>query len=89
MRHAAHLVLDLEEHLAVVGIDDVDEAVLVRVALLADDPALQHLLVRAGEVGDVDGDVVAVVGVERLVGLAEDQLLRRAHADLGRHASRC
>ena len=61
MTHAARLVLDLEQRLVGVDIDDIDEAILVLVALLGDQPALHQLLVRAGEVGERDLDVVPVV----------------------------
>ena len=57
--HAAHLVLDREQHAPRVEIDDVLEAVLVLVALLGDEVALQQAAIGAGEIGQVDGDVVA------------------------------
>ena len=59
--HAARLMLDAEQRLVGVHIDDIEEAVLVLVAFLADQPTLQQLLVRAGEVGQRDLDVVGVV----------------------------
>ena len=59
--HAAGFVLDPEQRLVGVHIDDVEEAILVLVAFLGDQAALQQLLVRAGEVGQRDLDVVPVV----------------------------
>ena len=61
MREAAHLVLELEELLPVLRIDDVLEAILVRVAFLRDELVLQQELVGSGEIRDVDRDMVAVV----------------------------
>ena len=61
MRGAAHFMLDGEQVLAAVEIDDVLEAVLVLIVFLGDEAALQEALIRAGEVGDVDLDVVAVI----------------------------
>ena len=43
--HAAHLVLDGEERAVALDVDDVDEAVLVLVVLLADEAALQEAAV--------------------------------------------
>jgi hypothetical protein len=79
--HAAHLVLDGEQHPAVVHIDDVLEAILVLVALLGDQAPLQQPAMRAGEVGKIDGDVVAVESRGGGVRLAEDEML--AGADRG------
>src|SRR5947208_5142218 len=84
MRERAHLVLDLVEELAGLRIDDLLEAVLVRVRLLADDAALVEPGVRAAEVGDIDGDVITVVRADLVARLAEQQ--RLALADL--HARR-
>ncbi len=76
-------MLDLKQHLARVEIDDVDEAVFVLAVLHADEAELAELLVGAGEVGDVDLDVVAVIGRDRPVGLAEQQVLAGADGDAG------
>src|SRR5919201_2728234 len=84
VRERAHLVLDLVEELAGLRIDDLLEAILVGVRLLADDAALVELGMRAAEVGDVDGDVIAVVRADLVARLAEQQ--RLAVADL--HARR-
>ena len=62
---APHLVLDREQHLARIEIDDVLEAVFVFVELERDQSALQQPIVGAGEVLDVDLEVVAVVGLFR------------------------
>src|SRR4051812_46875192 len=61
MAHAASLVLDLEQRLVGIDVDDVDEAVLVLVALLGDQPTFHKLLMRSGEVGERDLDVMAVI----------------------------
>src|SRR5256885_76092 len=79
MLHAADLVLDGEEVLAVGGIDDVLEAVLVLIALLGDEPALQKPPMGTGEIGDIDLNVVPVVIRQRPIGLAEDQVLLCAY----------
>src|SRR5438552_5971351 len=73
VRHAANLVLDLEQQLVGVGIDDLDEAPLVGMALHRDEPAVHELLVRPVEVRDVDGDVMAVVRWNRIARLPEDE----------------
>ena len=54
VRHAAHLMLDGEQHFAGIQVDDVLEAVLPLVAFLSDQAALLQFLVRAGEVGERD-----------------------------------
>src|SRR5439155_12777242 len=48
--HAADLVLDLKQHLAGVDIDDRLPAVLVGIALLGQEFALQQLAVARGEI---------------------------------------
>src|SRR5690242_18945481 len=53
MGDAADLVLDLEQLLAGRRIDEVVEAVLVLVALLGEDLALDQLVMRLGEVRDI------------------------------------
>ena len=78
MRVAAHLVLDDEERLARRRIHDRLEPVLDLAALLGDEAELVQLRVWAGEVRDVDRDVMAVVGRLRRRRLAEDQLLSTA-----------
>src|SRR5262245_59183170 len=75
MGQAAHLVLDLEQFLAGLGVHDLGEPILERIALLADQPVGLEPVVRAGEVCHVDGHVVAVVGRQGRVGLAEDEAL--------------
>src|SRR5262245_34153884 len=50
VRVAAHLVLDAAQHLARVGLDDVLEAVLIRIALLGDEAPRIELVVRPREV---------------------------------------
>src|SRR5205823_9278729 len=78
VRVAAHLVLDDEERLARRRIHDRLEPVLDLAALLGDEAELVQLRVWAGEVRDVDRDVMAVVGRLRRRRLAEDQLLSTA-----------
>src|SRR6187549_3562626 len=50
VRHAAHLVLDREQHLAAVGRDDVLKAVLILVALFGDQAFLEQPRVRPGKI---------------------------------------
>src|SRR5438477_10230592 len=73
--HAAHLVLDLEELAAVLGIGDPLEAILVRVGLHVDEAALLQPPVGGGKVGDVDLHVVAVVLGQRFRGFGIEQFL--------------
>ena len=81
--HRAALVLDLEQQLARVGVDDLDEAVLVLAVFLADQPALRQPRMDAAEVDEGQLDVVAVIGRLRRVGLAEGQVLAGGDEDLG------
>src|SRR4029077_339565 len=87
VRHAADLVLDLEQHLAGVEVDDVLEAVLAAVALLGDQVELAQLLVWPAEILDIDLQVMAVEFRQLLVGLAENQLLLRPDLDVCRLAA--
>src|SRR4051794_10482096 len=82
MRHAADLMLDLKQHLAGFEIDDVLEPVLAAVALLGDQIVLFELLVRRGEILDIDLQMMPVKFGKRPVGLAENQLLVAADLDM-------
>src|SRR5260370_36825402 len=75
---AAHFVLDGEQRLAAGGIDDLLEAILVLVAFLGDEPPLGEAAVQTREIPDVDLDVVAVIGRQRPVALAIDEVLPAA-----------
>ena len=80
---AADLVLNLEDQFAGVQVDDVLKAVLVVVALLRDEPAFLQEGVGAGEVGEVDRNVMAVVGRQLAIGrFPEAKLLLQPHADV-------
>src|SRR4029077_11182254 len=83
VRQAADLMLDLEKGFVAIEIDDVLPAVLVGVALLGQQLAFLQLFIRAGEVADIDLDVVSVIGRNLSPGLAEPQLLIVADADAG------
>ena len=61
MAHRPCFVLDPEQRLVGVDIDDVQEPVLVLIAFFGDQPTIQQLLMRAGEIGQRDLDMVAVV----------------------------
>ena len=76
-------MLDLEQALVVLGVDDALPAVLVGVALLGQQVALLQFLVGTREVLDIDLDVMAVIGRDRLVGLVEQQILMVADVDPG------
>ena len=78
-------MLDLEEESAVVGVHDGLQAPLVLAGLPRDEPAVEQATVRPREVGDVDGDVVAVPGGLRLGRLPEHEGLDAAHPHPGRH----
>src|ERR1041385_4213953 len=72
---AAHFVLELVERRAGLGIDDFLVAELVAAHVLGHEAAAVEKIVRAGEVRDIDRDVVAVIRRNRIVRLAEDQFL--------------
>jgi len=86
MLHAANFVLDGKQHLAVVRIDNVLKAVLMLIALLADQALGQKLAMRARKVVDVNLNVMLVIGLSRPVGLAEEQILPGAGGDAGEAA---
>src|SRR6266545_4815991 len=86
VRVAPHFVLDHAEDLARVDVHDLLEAILIVLALFADEPVLVEPLVGTGEVRDVDGDVIAVVGGNGRAGLPEHQLLALADSHVGGHA---
>ena len=79
---AAHFVLELVERRAGLGLDDLLIAELVAAHVLGHETAAAEKIVRAGEVRDIDRDVVAVVGRNRVVRLAEDKLLVAADSDM-------
>src|ERR1051326_7744269 len=79
---AAHFVLELVERRAGLGIDDFLVAELVAAHVFGHEAAAVEKIVRAGEVRDIDRDVVAVVGRNRVVRLAEDKLLVAADSDM-------
>src|SRR5580704_18375863 len=81
VRHAADLMLDLEQGLAAVEVGDHLEAILILIALLGHETAIEQLPVRRGEIADIDLDVVPVIGRYLRLGLAEDQLLSLADRD--------
>src|SRR6185503_15285803 len=78
MREASYLVLDLEQGRAGIQIADRLEPVLMPVAFLGDEAALLEKAMRSREVGDVNGDVVAIVGREWRRLFPEIQRLSRA-----------
>ncbi len=55
-------MLDGEDVLVGIHIHDIEETVLVLVAFFGDQPALEQLFVRAGEIGERDLNVVTVIG---------------------------
>src|SRR3984893_11385798 len=83
MGHAADLVLDLEQHCAAVEIDDVLPAILAAIALLGNQVELGQLVMRPGEIPHIDLEVKTVIFGDRLVGLAEVELLLCPDRDLG------
>ncbi|WP_229187876.1 hypothetical protein [Bradyrhizobium oropedii] len=68
-------MFDGEQMPPIGGIDDVAEAVLVLIVFAGDQIALAQPPVRAGEIRDVDLDVMPVELALRLIGLAELQIL--------------
>src|SRR5262249_11591523 len=78
--HAAHFVLDAEQHLAL-GIDDVLETVLMLIALLRDQPSLQQFAVGAGKIRQINRHVVPVEIRGLNVALAEDEALAGAYGN--------
>src|SRR6202040_3901266 len=83
MGDAAHLVLDREQRPVAVEVDDVAEAILIAVVLLAHQVTLAQLAVRAGKIHQIDRHVVIVELRLRAVGLAEQQLLIVPDHDAG------
>ena len=77
--HGAHLVLECKEHLAAAQIRDVLEAVLVLVAFFADKSALEKAAIRTGEIGKINGNVVAVEWRLRSWCFTEYEMLRGAN----------
>ena len=62
MRHAADFVFDAKERRTRLGVDDIDKAKLVLAAFLRHEPQVLETPVRTGKIGDVNLDVVAIVG---------------------------
>src|SRR5438067_7259354 len=69
-----------------VGLDDLLEPELMVPDALLDEVALLQPFVGSGEIGDVDGDVVIVIGRDLVVRLAEGEPLIGADPDLRRRA---
>src|SRR5208282_1167493 len=81
MPHAAHLVLDGEQSLARFGIREILESILMLVALLRHEAVVEQFPVRTRKVRNVNLDVMAVVGRQRAVGFAKQQMLPDADFD--------
>ena len=75
MVHAAHFMFDDKDPIAFVRIDQLFEAELVIAHFFGNQSTLFEKRVRAGKVGDVNGDVVAVVVGPRLIGFFEYERL--------------
>ena len=80
MAAAAHLVLDREDRGAGARIDNVLEPELVVANAFGDQVVLLQILEWAGEVGEVDRDVVAIV-VRDVGPLTEHELLPSTNVD--------
>src|SRR5215469_1599533 len=88
MLHTANFVFDSKQDLAALRIDDVLESILVLVALLGDQSLRRQPAMRAGEVVDVDLNVMPIVGRRRLVGFTEEQVLPRPGSHAGKRSTR-
>src|SRR5579875_303439 len=77
MAHAAHLMLEADQHLARTRIDDILEAVLVLIALLGNQPALQKPPMRLGKIYQCNLDMRSVIRRNRPIRLTENQILVR------------
>src|SRR5262249_730764 len=86
MGDAADLVLDGEQVAPAFRVDDVAETVLEAIVLGRDEAALREPGMGAGEVRDVDLNVVIIELRERLVGFTKQEMLVLANPD-GGHGS--
>ena len=59
--HRPHFVLELKQGFAAIDIDNILEAILILIAFLGDQAAFAQAGMRAGEVGEVNLDMMAVV----------------------------
>ena len=59
--HRPHLVLELEQGFPAIYIDNILEAILILIAFLGDQAAFDQAGMRAGKVGEVNLDMVAIV----------------------------
>src|SRR5262249_11828169 len=80
---AAHFMLDREQHLARVEIDNVIEAIFVRVDLARQQIELVEPALRAGKIGNVNLHVMAVIWQFGLAGFTEIPVLLLADLNAG------
>src|SRR5580658_2611710 len=72
--HTAGFVLNPGQRLVRVHIDDIEEAILMLIALFRDQTALNQLLMRPGKVRERDLDVMTVIFRQFGLGLTVDHL---------------
>ena len=83
MGQRAHFMVKREEHFACINVDDILEPVLVLAALFRDKSACAQFVVRAGEVGDVDLDMMTVERRDLAAGFCKNEILSMANHDMG------
>jgi hypothetical protein len=71
MARASDFVLDSELDRSVPNIGDMQESVLMLIAFLGDQTMLPQSVVRPGEIGDVELDVMPVIGRGHRAGFAK------------------
>src|SRR5580698_592865 len=72
--HTAGLVLDPSQRLIGIDINDIEETILVLIALFSDQPTLHQFFVRTGKIGQRDLDMMSVVFREIGTGFAISDL---------------
>ncbi len=60
MAHGTDLVFDLKKFIAVVRIDDIDDAILILVAFFRNDAEIEQFFVRAGKIREINLKMMAV-----------------------------
>src|ERR687892_2035145 len=75
MAQASHLVLQNEFFAAVIWIDELFEAELMIAHLFGNQAAALQVSIGRRKVGDVNRDMVPIIGRDRLFGLSEEQKL--------------
>ena len=68
----ANFVFNEKDRTTVIGVDNVFKAILMIADIFRNQAATLQVAVGPGKIGHIDGDLVSVVGYERLFGLSKD-----------------